>query len=378
MKHYLDLIEKINQRYLTKEYDRVIIVLADEGHGKSTLIAETIFHFETKIKKRQLTIQDVFRHIVWQDADELRETLTGLPERSSVGVMDSARLLNRKEGMKDEQREIEKDIYDARAFNHLLLLGFQNPKSAPTDLANRRAKNLIYIPERGRLQVYSRSQMNAWDWEDTKDLPEASLTDTFPSLDDTPFWEEFKARDIEKKKERVGTETEETGSKIQYEVRDAVKEDLAYYVSQDLRDGTLYIDPEMISMEFEISATQASQVRKLLNRDPSIMIEDYRIQVGTETIKEIEREGSESGGTDGADDEPLAPSDVLSDIKENGVKKYVSQHTQTKQPYIDSELIEMAYGLSIRKASKVKKALQKEYAVGLEDGEITVTETSGS
>lgn len=66
-------------------------------------------------------------------------------------------------------------------------------------------------------------------------------------------------------------------------------------------------------------------------------------------------------GADEEEDEDTAkdPKDVAEEIIGNGVEKYVSEHPQNGLRYVDPDLIEMEYGLSIRQAKKVKKLVQR-------------------
>lgn len=374
MEKYLTFIKKLHRRVLTQEFDRIIPVLADEGRGKSTLMVETIYHYESEIKDRDMTADDVLDHVVWSDADELRDKMVNLPRGSCIAVMDAARLLNRKEAMKDEQKELEKDLFDSRAFGHLLLLGFQSPRSVPEDLGNRRAKNLVRLPARGRLEGYSRASMDDWDWQDTSNLPDPDLRDSFPSLDGTDLWDAFREADLEKKEERITPPDEEDDTPPeQYAVAEAVKDDLAYHVSKNHSTGELYVDSDMISLEHSLSEKKATQVRKHLERDDDVTIEPYRVLLNGNVVKEVDPP-DESGGSSQNDpeSEDWTVETVISDIKQRGMKDYISQHGQTKRPYIDASLIEMDYGLSARKSKNVKKALEREHHLDLADEEILV------
>jgi len=363
MKKYLTFIEKLHQRVLTQELDRIIPILADEGRGKSTLMVETIYHYESEIKERDMTDDDILDHVVWSDADELREKMVSLPRGSCIAVMDAARLLNRKEAMKDEQKELEKDLFDSRVFGHLLLLGFQSPQSVPDDMGTRRAKNLVRLPARGRLEGYSRQSMNEWDWRDTDNLPDPDLRDSFPSLDGTDLWDAFREADLEKKEERITPPEEDDTPPEQYAVADAVKDDLAYHVSEDGRNGELYIDPDMISLEHGISEKKATQVRKLLERDDDIVVESYRVLLNGDVAKEVEP----------PDDDEDADDDAERDLKDvadevfHDLGDYIGEDGRTGDFLLDPDLIAIEHGLSDRKARQVRKRVESFDGVSISD-----------
>jgi len=66
-------------------------------------------------------------------------------------------------------------------------------------------------------------------------------------------------------------------------------------------------------------------------------------------------------------DEPAEPEltarEVAEEIRSEGVDRVVSIHGGNKQPYIDPALIEADYGVSARKAGKVKSLLEREIEV---------------
>ena len=80
----------------------------------------------------------------------------------------------------------------------------------------------------------------------------------------------------------------------------------------------------------------------------------HQQEVYEETLSEMGRGDEESD-----DSEPeMSVKDISDEIEDNGVQSFVSIHGGNKQPYIDSDLIEVEYDLSHRKAKKVKKILE--------------------
>lgn len=366
MKKYKTWLEKLERRVISQEFDRVIPVLADEGYGKSTLMVLTVYLRETEIKGRDLSVDDLFDHIVWDSADELRETITELPEQSTIAVMDAARMLNKKESMTEEQKEIEKDLFDIRSLGHVLLLGFQSPGTVPKDMADRRAKNALHLPSRGRIHGYSRSTLDDWNWETP--YPDLDLKDSFPPLDGTELWEEFQRRDNEHKRQRVAPDEEEEGPSPAREAARKAKENLEHFVSLDGRDGSLYLDEDMIALEFETSEKQSRQARKLLQRDDDIEVRDDRVLLDGEVVREVDIDEDDS---DEEEDSEPDLTDIGEEVYQN-LEKFIGRDGRSGDFMLDPDLISIEFGLSDRKARKVRKWVESYEDVSISDDVVSV------
>jgi hypothetical protein len=121
--------------------------------------------------------------------------------------MDAARVLYKKDAMDGGQKAIEKDLLDVRMKNNLYLLGFQDWDIIPTMIQNRRAKYLVFIPDRGLIRGFGRDSIDKK--VETGNWPPADMKDKFPDLEGTELWHRFRKQDLAKKKERIGQDTED-------------------------------------------------------------------------------------------------------------------------------------------------------------------------
>lgn len=373
MQKYQLTLEKIDRRKIAQEFDRVIIVLADEGRGKSTLMLESIYYWEKEIKDRAPTIDDCLDRVVWSEPDELREKMASLPRESCLAVMDAGRLLNRKEAMKTEQVELEKDLFDARAFGHVLLLGFQSPQTVPDDLGGRRAKNLIHLPRRGRLHGYNRSSMNEYEWEDPDDLEDidTDLEDSFPALDGTDLWDEFREIDLEKKRERISPDEDDDDSPaVAKVIAPDVRDELSWYLSQDERNGELYLDSDMITLEFDVTQREAEQTRKLLKRDGDVQIEADRALVDGEVVHEVDLEDDEED-EDVEESSQRTVEEIANDVYDD-LSDYIGKDGRTGDFMLDPDLIAAYEDVSSRKARQVRKLVNRFEDVSIGDDVVSV------
>jgi hypothetical protein len=84
---------------------------------------------------------------------------------------------------------------------------------------------------------------------------------------------------------------------------------------------------------------------------------EFQNQMYERTIDRLE-EGDSDDET-----EELSVKDVADEIEQGGLEQVVSQHTQTKQPYINDDLIRAEYDLSHSDARTVKSLLQKRFDI---------------
>lgn len=196
-------LKKALERRIKAEYDAIVPVVGDEGEGKSTLILRMVDIWQ-RYQNDWPTVDGVLDTVVWQDRQEFKQAMSSRDERSAIAAMDAARILYKKDAMQGDQKDIEKDLLDVRTKEFLMLLGFQDFDVMPTMLQERRAKFLFRIPERGTVWGYNRDSID--ERVESGEWPEPDLEDTFNALDDTLLWEEFQARDKEKKDERIESE----------------------------------------------------------------------------------------------------------------------------------------------------------------------------
>jgi len=278
-------LEKVYERKITQENDLVVLVIGDEGVGKST------FMLQAKVLWKQVTGQevdndDVLDELVWGDRDEFRNALVDASPRMCIPVMDAAHALYRREATHPEEMEAEKDLLDIRFNENLILLGYQDWNDVPKILASRRAGATIYIPQRGLVRGFNRSSLDEkWRQSSTDtSWPEADLTDTFPSLEGTELWSEFKRRDRERKRQRMGPDGDDSGSDGPadktdvFSIAEQIKNDgIENIVSLHGATKNKMIDKELIQVHYETSVREAKKVRKLLQTDPDVDLSDVDI-----------------------------------------------------------------------------------------------------
>jgi predicted DNA-binding transcriptional regulator AlpA len=196
-------VEKLYQNRLLNDYDAIVPVLGGEGNGKSTLILQvTTLH--QRARGLDPTAESVLDRVVWQDRQELKNRMADAESLSAITVHDAARVLHKKQAMHGEQIELETDLLDVRTKNFLMLFGFQDWGVIPGMLQDRRANALLRVPERGRVEGYSRASID--ERVDTGEWPAPDMVDSFPSLEGTDLWEQFVETDEEKKNERIAGE----------------------------------------------------------------------------------------------------------------------------------------------------------------------------
>lgn len=284
MKKVQRWLEKVYERRNTEELDTVVLVIGDEGAGKST------FMIQLKVLWKVITGQaenmaavdsdEVLDEIVWGERDEFRDALEDRPPRTAVPVMDAAHALYRREATHPDEIEAEKDLLDSRFKEHLLPLGFQDFGDIPKILAERRAHFAFHLPfdqgpKKGLIRGYGRDALDE-RWDDGE-WPEADLRDRFPSLEGTDLWREYKQRDRERKRARMGAddgdaETESAADKTDlFALAEQIKNDgLESVVSVHGGHNRQHIDSDLIELHYDLSVRKAKKVKKLLDTDPDI------------------------------------------------------------------------------------------------------------
>lgn len=257
VRQYLDGIQK----KLEDEFDRVIIVLGDEGHGKSTFMMQTGWFWQDSP-----TVESTIDCVAW-DYNDFKMAMASRDAHSLIMVHDAARVLSRKKAMRPETVEIEEDLFDVRQGQYVIMLGFQDWEWVPTMLANRRAKNVFRIPTRGRVHCYNRKQMDKR--QDTGSWPDAAFIDTFADLSSTELWETFKREDLRRKRERIAPEDVEEEEEMSIDElvthiqSNGIEDVISYHRDMD----RYYFDWQLIKHDFDLTKPDAKLVKKLLERN---------------------------------------------------------------------------------------------------------------
>lgn len=211
MEHLKATLNAIYEQAITNEYDRLVLVIGDEGVGKSTLMLSIVLLWH-EIRNESVDYDRIFRRVVWGDRSSFKRAIVNSDARTVIPVMDAARVLHKKESMMGDQVELQKSLLDSRFKENLILLGFQSWRDIPTFLQRRRAKNAFVIPRRGVVNGYNRQDLD--DRYQGEEWPDPRFRDSFPSLDGMDIWDEFKQRDRKQKEDRLLSEDEFTPSEI--------------------------------------------------------------------------------------------------------------------------------------------------------------------
>lgn len=198
-----EYLRQVYNRKIQQDYDRVVLVIGDEGAGKSTLMLQCMWMWE-QVRENEPTPDSVIDRVVFGERDEYKEMLLNSESGDPISVQDAAHVLFSKDAMVGDQKDIEKAMLDMRIENYFVLLGFQDWRDIPDALRRRRAKNVLRVPERGTIIGYSRDSMDEkYDNPNDGWWPEPDFEDEFPSLEGTELWDRFNERDAEAKRERL-------------------------------------------------------------------------------------------------------------------------------------------------------------------------------
>lgn len=272
MKKVRRYLEKVYERRICDNYDHVLLVLGGEGNGKSTLMLQVMLLWEV-IRGRydepgDVPPEEILSSIV-HTTEDFQTAIATFDERSSIAVPDATRVLHRKDAMKSEAVETEKDLLDVRTSEYLILLGYQYWSNVPSLFIEGRAKGCFYLPTRGTIRGYSPEALATREQRD--EWPPADLVDTFPSLEGTDVWEQYNRIDKRRKAERMGPGGDDEEGEDELSVRDVVAEvrdrGIGEFVSTNPTNGQRYIDVDLLEFEFGLSARKAKQAKKVLARD---------------------------------------------------------------------------------------------------------------
>lgn len=230
-------LESIDEKVISRNDDRVVVVLGDEGVGKSTFMLQ-LARLWKEIRDDKTDPESVLEGMVWGDRDAFTDALRERPEGSIICVQDAPHVLFRREAMHGEQIAIEKNLLDIRIKNFLIVLGFQDFDDVPTSLVRRRAENVLHIPRRGVVRGFNRESIE--ERRDSGQWPDPDFEDRFPDLEATELWARFQERDREAKLERLDNVDEpdpedvERNQKIKTVLRAIYKNDMTQKEAGDL------------------------------------------------------------------------------------------------------------------------------------------------
>jgi len=272
MEPTLKLLDEFND-ILHGNNDRIVVVLGDEGVGKSTLIMQLGWFWTRKVDELgEPDVDQVMEYIAW-DKRDLKEQLSNGVQYEPVVVHDAARVMQKKKAMHSEQVELEEDLFDVRAERKFVILGYQDWGSVPTVLQERRAENVFRVTSRGKFEVYGRSHMDRK--VKTGNWPSTSFVDGFPSLEGTELWRRFQDEDRERKQDRIQPDEEDEAEMMDpKELADQMIEEgsLARVVTLHGNTGEPMVDRDLIELEYGISGRKAKKVKKVIENVRDVKI----------------------------------------------------------------------------------------------------------
>lgn len=277
MDRYKRFLEKTYD-HVQNDWDRIIPVVGDERMGKSTLILQSLWLWED-IRGNDPSPPTVLDYVIFDDREAFKQKFLAVDFYDPIAVMDAAHVLHTKDTMKPDQIEVEKNLLDTGRFRNIVFLGYQAWSDVPKWLRERRAQNAIYLPRRGYLYGFNRSQLDEKERSMKNDeWPDPALRDTFPSLEGTELWQRFGEIDAERKKKRLQTDGEDESDITPQEVVAEITSNdaLADFVDWNEFQERAYYSKPYIRYEYpDLSDQQADQVRAALNReaDPAGLVD---------------------------------------------------------------------------------------------------------
>jgi len=205
MKKIDKIVETLYEQRHERELDTVLPVLGDEGMGKSTLMMQIGARY-LQIRDGEPPSADQLLDRICYNRRDFSEMMANSEKQALIMAPDAARILYSMDVAKSEQKQIEKSLMDVRGLEYMILLGFQSWRRIGGEIKERRAKMAFKIPRRGLVRGYNRDAMD--QRVDSGSWPESTVTDKFPALDGTELWEQYQELDLERKRERIGQDTE--------------------------------------------------------------------------------------------------------------------------------------------------------------------------
>jgi hypothetical protein len=219
MKKIDKIVETLYEQRHERELDTVLPVLGDEGMGKSTLMMQIGARY-LQIRDGEPPSADQLLDRICYNRRDFSEMMANSEKQALIMAPDAARILYSMDVAKSEQKQIEKSLMDVRGLEYMILLGFQSWRRIGGEIKERRAKLTFYIPRRGLVRAYGRKAMD--EKLDSGEWPSATVSDYFPPLDGTAFWNRYQKVDQEKKRERLAAEEEKAPEDVEKDVKRAV------------------------------------------------------------------------------------------------------------------------------------------------------------
>jgi len=256
-------LKKLYDQKLSQDFDRVVIVLGDEGVGKSTVMLQLDWFWRDVVPDFEPNVDDVIGDIAW-DRNDFKTQLSDKTWYTPILVHDATRILSKKKAMHSEQVELEEDLFDSRGLRKFMLLGYQEWDAVPTVLQERRAQNTVHVTSRGKFKIYGRRQMDKR--VETGRWPSTNFVDTFDALDGTELWDSFRDKDLEKKQERIEPETEEETMSEDELAKHILEDDINSVTSIHGTTGEPYVDSDLIKLHYGTSVRASKRIKKYIDQ----------------------------------------------------------------------------------------------------------------
>lgn len=215
MKRTKEFLKTVYNRVIKNDGDAIVLVIGDEGAGKSTFMLQTTWLWQ-QISQGDVSVESVLDRVVHDDRTAFRQQLAESEKRRAQVAMDAAHILYKKDSMVGEQKEVEKSLLDIRVLNYFIQLGYQDYTDIPEKLQRRRADYAFRIPRRGVVWGYSRHSLDQ-RYADDSWPDEPDFKDTFPSLEGSDLWQKFNKQDEERKRERLQATEESKPADIRWQ-----------------------------------------------------------------------------------------------------------------------------------------------------------------
>lgn len=251
-----NFLEGVYENRIQQDDDLVLLMIGDEGAGKSTAMLEmaALWH---DITGRPKTPGGLLNRVVFGGREAYKEKLMNSDRGDIITVQDAPHVLFSKDAMVGEQKDIEKAMFDIRMENYLIVLGFQSWRVVPDDLRGRRAGAAVRVyrqdGERGYMDIFGRREIDEkYDDHDRHSWPEPAASDRFPSLEGTDLWDRFTERDAEAKRERMAEnkQIDEKDARKQEHIKVAIRARLLHQ-----RDSRNHLTWEKIAKLTDYSDT---------------------------------------------------------------------------------------------------------------------------
>lgn len=254
------------RKALRQDRDVVMFVYGPNRMGKTTFALQSCRIVEKG--KNQGTIP---KKAIVMDNDDFWDAAER-PPYSSKHIDEAKKLLYSKEANTSEQIQRKKRFVTDAKNNQFTSLCDTQYYSLDKEFREDKVDIVVRVPERGRFEVYSSSQMK--DFERNKDTgkaetPEPLFKGKFPDLksNDDPLWDVYAEREDEKIVKRDDNDKSQELDKIVEEVKEQAQNPEDRYRKQyNSRD---MINADLIASDYyqELSDRDASKVKERVEAD---------------------------------------------------------------------------------------------------------------